>query len=707
MVIQKKQFDLVKKDFDWNWKNISLEVWKLAQNSDSSVILKFWDNNLLFTVCMEKNPDPDKDFMPLTIDFREKYSASGRIAWAVYMRREWRPTVDNILYARMTDRSLRPMFTKWMINDTVVSITPLALDWDIELDSMVIVWSSLAVMLAWIPFDWPVWAVQISYLDWNFIVNPSKDEIEKWLFNLLVSGKKWSINMIECWAKEVPEKILKEAMLIAQQQIDKICDIQSEFLSNFNIKQQKITINKPSDLLLWYISNILNEEKLQDLVWLSESDFHKRYSEFEQMVIEVSDEKLQDDEEVEFTQNKLKMWVFSVVKNFIRNRTLKTWDRIDNRKEFEIRPLYCEVWLFKRTHWTWLFWRGATQVFNTATLWWAKDYLLFDDMENDWKKERYFHHYNFPPFSTWDARSVRWVNRREIWHWKLAEKALLPVLPSKEEFPYSIRTVSECFWSWWSTSMASVCASTLSLMDAWVPIKKLVAWIATWLFSEHDENWNISKYMILTDLQWTEDFVWDMDFKVAWTEDWITAIQLDTKLKWLTMEIVHETISRAIKTNDEILNFMSETISNPRANVSKYAPKIEVIKVPIDKVKDVIWKWWEMINKIIDLTWVKIDFEDDWTCFITHQDSDQIEKAVKMVEDITREIEVWQEFDWNIIRVEDYWVFVSFAWWKSWLAHVSTLWIHWSVKNSFKVWDKIKIKVVWIDDKWRINIKKI
>ena len=354
------------------------------------------------------------------------------------------------------------------------------------------------------------------------------------------------------------------------------------------------------------------------------------------------------------------MATFHVIKYFIRSRTLATWKRIDDRSEKDIRPLYCEVWLLPRVHGAGLFRRWDTQVLTTTTLGWPKDYLLYDDMENNWNKQRYFHHYNFPPFSVWEAKWTRWQNRREIWHGKLAEKALIPLLPSKDVFPYCIRTVSECLGSGWSTSMGSVCASTLSLMDAGVPLIKPVAGIAMGLMTDHDDDDNITKHIVLNDLQWTEDFTWDMDFKVAGTRDWVTAIQLDTKLKGLSMDIVHETMDRAFDGYNEIMDFMLQTIDKPRNQVWQYAPKIFIIKVAIDKVKEVIWKWWDVINKIIeDCGGIKIDIEDDGTCYLTHPDQAMIDKATAIIKEITTDLEVGQEFDAKITRVEDYWLFVQ------------------------------------------------
>ncbi len=709
MTVVKKEFELKKHSFEWAWKTMSFETWKLAMQADSSIRFQYWENVLLFTTCMDKNTRPGTDFLPLMIDYRESYSAAGRISGALYRRREAKACEAAILYARMADRALRPMFPKWMINSIVISITPLALDQKMEMDVSTIVGSSLSVMAAGLPFDGPVWAAQIGYLDGEYILNPTKEELDKSLFNLLVAWKKWSINMIECGANEVPEDILQKAFEIWQKEIDKICDVQSEFLNKLIIKEQEVTFNKPSDSVIAYISNVLTQEKLDALTGHTKEPFNELFRSYQNELLEICSDKIENEEEEDFTESTVKMWVFNVVKYFIRNRTVDTGKRLDNRWEKDIRDLYCEVDNVPRIHGAGLFWRGDTQVMTTTTLWWPKDYLLYEDMENDGVKQSYFHHYNFPPFSVWEANTIRFVWRREIWHGKLAEKALMPMIPSKENFPYSIRTVSECLSSGWSTSMWSVCGSTLSLMDAWVPIKKPVAGIAMGLMTKLDNNENIEKYTILNDLQGVEDFTGDMDFKVAGTKDGITAIQLDTKLKWIPMNIVHETVTRAIEWYNEIMDFMLQTIQEPRKQVKEHAPKIRVFKINADKVREVIGKWWDVINDIIERCGnIKIDFDDDGTCFLTHPDQAMIEKAEAIIMEIVTDLEVWQSFEGKISRIEDYGLFVDLPKNKKWLCHISDLGQRYDDKldKHFKIWQVMNVTIKEIDDMWRIKIKR-
>ena len=705
----KKTFESKSFSLDREGKKLSFENGKLAVQADSTILVTFEETSLLCTVCMDQKADEDKDFLPLMLDFRESYSAAGRIAGAVYRRREWRPSDSAILYARLTDRTLRPMFPKGMINNTVISVTPLALDHNHELGAISIIWCSLAVMAAGIPFDGPVWACHLGYVDDKFVINPTNEELENSKFNLIVSGKKWMMNMIEADGDEVPKELMKEALKIAQEQIDKTCDAQSEFIKQLEITLKKVVLNKPSDSVLAYISNILTKEKL-DAMAGPKAWFSTLFSQYEDEVLDICKDKITNEDEADFTKNKVKSWVFQTIKHFLRTRTIDDWIRIDDRDEMTIRDLYCETWLFKRTHGTGLFRRGNTQVLTTVTLGWPKDYIVFDDMEHDNVKQKYFHHYNFPPFSVGDARGMRGTGRRELGHGKLAEKAVIKMVESNEDFPYSIRLVSECLWSGGSTSMGATCGSTLALLDAWVPMKNPVWGIAMGMMSDHEEDGTITKYRILNDIMGTEDFTGDMDYKVAGTKNGITAIQLDTKVKGITLEIAQEVIDRAFDGYNEILDFMLQTISAPKEQMSQYAPKIIKIMVPITKIKDVIGKWGEVINKIIEESGgVKIDFEDDGSCFITDKDQEKIDKAIEMIKDITEDLEVGKIYEGVISRVENYGVFVDLPKKKSALCHVSKLGPTFikDPSQAFKVWDKMNVKLLSVDEKGRLNVEKV
>ena len=708
-MVVKKQFETSRQSMNWQGRELSLEIGKLAVQADASIRMQMGDNVMLYSTTMEKNPREWLDFLPLMIDMRESFSAAGRIGGAVYRRREWRPSDQAILNARLTDRALRPMFPKGMINDIVVSITPLALDHQMSLGVMHIIGSSLSILAAGIPFDGPVGAAQIGYLDGQFIVNPSLEQLEKSDLNLLVAGKKGSINMIECEGKEFPDNLMKEAFTLWQKVIDESCDWQADFIKTLEIKPQEITFNKPTEKTMELINSYLTSDKLEAMAGNTKTPFNELYNLYEKDILALAKEQTTEENEADFTESKLKMGVFNAIKAFIRSRTIETGQRIDDRGILDIRPLYCETDNLPRVHGSGLFWRGDTQVLSTVTLGGPTDYLVLDDMEHNDVQQRYFHHYNFPPFSTGEAKAMRGTGRREIGHGRLAEKALEFMIPSKESFPYSIRVVSECLGSGGSTSMGSVCGSTLALMDAWVPIKKPVAGIAMGLMTEHLEDGTITKYQILNDLMGTEDFTGDMDFKVAGTKEGINAIQLDTKLKGLPLNIVHETIDRASAGYKEIMDFMLQTIAEPRAQVKEYAPKIHVFSIKPEKIKEVIGKGGEIIDKIIEqCDNIKIDFEDDGTCFLTHSNQAIIEKAKNLILEIATDLEVGQSFEAKVVRIADFGLFVQLPKGKQGLCHVSNLGQKYpdGLDKHFKLGDLINVTISNIGQDWKIAVKR-
>ena len=708
-MVVKKQFELSRQSMNWHGRELSLEIGKLAVQADASIRMQMGDNVMLYSTTMEKNPREWLDFLPLMIDMRESFSAAGRIGGAVYRRREWRPSDQAILNARLTDRALRPMFPKGMINDIVVSVTPLALDHQMSLGVMHIIGSSLSILAAGIPFDWPVGAAQIGYLDSQFIINPSLEQLEKSDLNLLVAGKKGSINMIECEGKEFPDELMKEAFTLGQKVIDESCDWQADFIKTLEIKHQEVSFNKPTEKTMELINSYLTSDKLEAMAGNTKTPFNELYNLYEKDILTLAKEQTTEENEADFTESKLKMGVFNAIKAFIRSRTIETGKRIDDRGILDIRPLYCETDNLPRVHGSGLFWRGDTQVLSTVTLGGPTDYLVLDDMEHNDVQQRYFHHYNFPPFSTGEAKAMRGTGRREIGHGRLAEKALEFMIPSKEVFPYSIRVVSECLGSGGSTSMGSVCGSTLALMDAWVPIKKPVAWIAMGLMTEHLEDGTITKYQILNDLMGTEDFTGDMDFKVAGTKEGINAIQLDTKLKGLPLNIVHETIDRASAGYKEIMDFMLQTIAEPRTQVKEYAPKIHVFSIKPEKIKDVIGKGGETIDKIIEqCDGIKIDFEDDGTCFLTHSNQAIIEKAKNLILEIATDLEVGQSFEAKVVRIADFGLFVQLPKGKQGLCHISNLGQKYpdGLEKHFKLGDLINVTISNIGQDGKIAVKR-
>lgn len=711
MATTRHQFTEQLKQFQRWDKQISFDQWKLAMQADASVLVKFQDTAVLFSTVMAKEPkSPDVDFLPLMVDIRESFSAAGRIGGAAYRRREGRPSDQAILNARLTDRAIRPMFPKGMINDVVMTATPLAMDPNYPLGVLSIIGASVSIMASGLPFDGPVGAAQIAYVDWKYIINPTNQELEKAELNLLVAWKKDSINMIEDESNEVSKDIIKEAFRIGQEEINRSCQFQLDYLAQLSISPKEPAFNKPSHELEEAVHNFLWEEKFQAMTGNTKVSFNDLFYNYEKECLEHFKAEIEDENNAEYSESKVKMAFFNAVKYFIRWRTLNTWKRVDDRWQLDIRPLYCEVGLFERTHGTGLFWRWDTQVLTTVTLGWPTEYLILDDMENDDVKQRYIHHYNFPPFSTGEAKAMRGTGRREIWHGRLAEKALEKMIPEKEVFPYTIRVVSECLSSGGSTSMGSVCGSTLSLMDAGVPLKKPVAGIAMGLFTDHDDAGNITKHMVMNDLMGTEDFIGDMDFKVAGTRDGITAIQLDTKLKGIPLDIVYETIDQAFWGYNEIMDVMLETLPAPRPEVGKYAPKIEVFHVSPDKIKDVIGKWWDIINKIIEENeGVKIDFEDDGTCFLTHPDKAVIDRVKAIILEIVTDLEVWQKFDGEIGKVDASYMFVRLPKGKSGFLHVTNLLSKpaGDLTNHYKVGQHLKVEIIKVEDNWKIAVKQI
>ena len=712
-----KLLDINKKEINFNWWNTKIwfQSWYLATQAEWSVLIKFDDIDFLTTATINKNPDINRDFMPLMVDFREMFYSAGKIWWAPYRRKEWRPSDDAVLISRIVDRSLRPMFPSGMVNDVILTINTLQIDKENFYAVPAIISASLSMLVAGIDFFWPVWAVRIWYKNGEYIINPKKDEI--WNMNLVVAGTKDTITMIESSWEDIPTDILIKAIDIAQEQIKFICNKQEEYISSLNKNKIEATKNEITEDIM---------ERAQELAYQYENKF---FPTNKQEFWEIYD-KIKDILNEEFKEQELQvnMSVFKAVKRVLRKHLLRTWQRLDGRNPLEVRPLYTEVWLFKRTHWTWLFQRWETQVLSFTTLWAPGKVLLQDTLEKNDEEERFMHHYYMLPFSTNEARWYRWQGRREIWHWFLAEKALRPILPEETDFPYTIRIASEALSSNGSTSMASVCAWCLSMMDTWIPIKKPVSWIAMWLVIEkltdeeveeytknnkylkiveiNNEKW---WYVILTDLQGQEDFTWDMDFKVAWSTDGINALQMDMKVKWLPTFVLQEAIEQANIARAEILDFMLKTIDKPRENVSIYAPNITVLKLQPSDVRKIIWKWWETIKNIIDESWVSIDFKDDGTTIITSENLEWKEKAIKLIDDLVWSPIKWEKINWKIVRVESYGVFVDLWRWKIWLCHVRNLSKNFieDVNKSFKVWDSLLVEITWTKQDGKIEIKAV
>lgn len=727
-----EELKIEKKELSFNWKNkpVKFETWMLAPQAEWSAVVHFWWIKFLATATINKNPDENKDFTPLTVDFREMYYSAGKIWWAPYKRKEWKPSDDAILVSRLIDRSIRPMFLEWMTNDVFITITTLQIDKENLYWVPWILATSLAIMLAWIPFEGPVGAVRIWIQDWKFIINPTKNQTAK--MDLVVAWTKDTITMIEAQWEDIPLDIITQAIQVAQKELNFICSQMEEFLKNFNKPKLQITQNLVSDKLFEKVYNIaLSYEN--KFFFTNKKQFQNLYEQFTNEVKNWYNSLDENEKKQYIPENKdenvqINLAVFKAIKKLLRNHLLKTWERLDWRNPLQIRPLFTQVWLLDKVHWSWLFQRWETQVLSITTLWAPGKVLLQDTLEKDDEEERFLHHYYMLPFSTNEAKWYKGQWRREIWHWHLVTKALRPVIPDENEFPYTIRIVSEVLSSNGSTSMASVCASCLSLMDAWVPIKKPVSWIAMGLViqpltdEEANEYTKTNKYLkiiefngqkygyvILTDLQWQEDFTWDMDFKVAWSKDWINALQMDMKVKWLPIEVLQQAIQQWNNARLEILDFMLKTISKPRPTLSVYAPRLYTLHLTPDDIRNIIWRWGETIKKIIDETDVAIDFKENWTTIITADNEKNAQKAIDMIKEIIWKPEIWTIIKWKIIRVESFWVFVDLWHWKVWLCHISNLskgFIR-NIKELFKEWDEITVEIINIKEDWKIEIRRI
>ena len=682
-------------------RKISFETGKLAGLSNGSVLVRYGDTVVLVNVVASKEPKEGIDFFPLSVDFEEKLYSVGKIPGS-YTKREGKPGDKAILTSRAIDRPLRPLFPKDFRNDVCVVATVMSVEQDNSPEVAAMIGASAALSISDIPFGGPTAAVNVGLVDGKIIINPTQAEREKSDLTLTVAGTIDKIAMIEAGANEVPDDVMLEAIKTAHVEIKKMCAF---------IQKMKDEIGKPK---FEYKSFAVNEELYAEL----ENEYKDRMKtdvqDKDKTVIDDRMAKLAEDannfliekhgeEYVEEHGQEIGEALHKLEKKTVRSLIFDEHKRVDGRALDEIRPLSCEVGLLPRVHGSGLFTRGQTQVMSIATLGMISEEQMLDGIDEEQEK-RYMHQYNFPPYSVGEARTSRGPGRREIGHGALAEKALVPVLPSKEEFPYAIRVVSEVLSSNGSTSQASICGSTLALMDAGVPIKRPVAGISTGLVTDPNDDKN---YVMLTDIQGIEDFFGDMDFKVGGTEKGITAIQVDIKVDGLSYDIIAEAFERTKKARKHILDdIMKPVIAEPRADVSKYAPKIIHTKISVDKIKDVIGPGGKMINKIIDETGVKIDIEEDGTVFIYTSEGTNGEKALEMVEDIAREIEVGKIYKGKVTKIMTFGAFVAIGGGKEGLVHKSKITKERveKVEDFLKVGQEVMVKVTEIDDQDRINL---
>lgn len=683
-------------------RTMRFEVGELAQQADGSVLVRYGDTTVLVTAVMAKEPREGIDFFPLLVDYEERQYAVGRIPGG-WFKREGRPSEAATLAARMVDRPLRPLFPEGFRNDVQVVATVLSVDTDNEPDIVALNGASAALCISGIPFDGPVGGVRIGRVDGAFVVNPTVEQSSRSDMSVTVAGTEDAIMMVEAGALEVSEKDMVEAIMFAHEEIKRIVALQREMIA----KVGKPRIEVPMFQIDPEIDRAVRSyatDKMDSA--LRSEDKQQR----EQNVEAVRTETLQyfqelykeDKEDFEERAKIIEMVLDNIEKELVRRMILKERTRVDGRALDEIRPISCAVGILPRVHGSGLFRRGQTQVLTVCTLGTMGDEQLLDGLSEE-ESKRYIHHYNFPPFCVGEVRPIRSPGRREIGHGALAERALLPVIPDESVFPYTIRLVSEVLESNGSTSQASVCGSTLALMDAGVPIRKPVAGIAMGLVKGEDDE-----VAILTDIQGIEDHLGDMDFKVAGTADGITAIQMDIKIKGISREVIERALEQARQGRLFILSKMLATIDKPRPELSPYAPRMSTMVVNTDKIRDIIGPGGKTIRKIIDDTGVKIDIEDDGRIFVYATDEEASNRAMSMIADIVRDVEEGEIYEGRVTRVTNFGAFVELLPGKEGLIHISEL--DWRrvnrVEDVLNVGDQVRVKVIEIDGQGRINLSR-
>ena len=678
---------------------LQLEIGKVCEQANGQVMVRYGDSVVNVTVCASKEPRPDIDFFPLSCEYEERMYAAGKIPGG-FIRREGRPSEKAILCCRLMDRPLRPLFPKGYFNDVVVVATVMSVDPDCETDIMAMIGSSVAIATSDIPWDGPTGSVRVGRVDGEFVINPTLEQREKSDINLTVAGTKEAIMMVEAGANEVPEEVMLDAILFGHEEIKKIVTFIDEVVAEVGKPKTDSEIyTVPED-----IDKIVRDyavEKMQ--VAIHTKDKQERLDNMDAVEVETQEHFA---EEYPDNEKDIAKVLYNITKESVRAMILDEGVRPDNRKLDEIRPVWCETGLLPRVHGTGLFKRGQTQALSSCTLAPLSEVQRIDGLSEQTEK-RYIHHYNFPGYSTGEAKSPRSPGRREIGHGALAERALLPVIPSKEEFPYAIRVVSDILSSNGSTSMASTCGSCLALMDAGVPIKRPVAGIAMGLIERVEED-GTSKMAILSDIQGMEDFLGDMDFKVTGTEVGVTAMQMDIKVHGLSREILQQALKQAKEGRMHIMSIMLEEIPEPRKEMSKWAPRCIAMRVDPDKVRIVIGPGGKTINRIVEECGVKIDIDEDDLGLVTIYSADMegAEAAKKEIELLTKEVEVGEVYEGTVKRIMNFGAFIELLPGKEGLLHISKMAkgrVE-KVEDVMNIGDTVTVKVNEIDQQHRINL---
>ena len=679
-------------------KKVTVETGKYCQQSNGSCLVRCGETVVMVNVTMSKTAREGIDFFPLGVDFEEKMYSVGKIPGG-YKKREGRPADKAILVSRLIDRPLRPLFPKGFYNDVSVVATALSVDPDAEIEPLAMLGSSVALTISDIPFQGPTGSVVVSCVDGKFIVNATEKEREQSTMHLTVSGTGEAILMVEAGANEVSEQTMLDAIMFAHEEIKKQVEFQLKIKDEIGKPLATYESYLPKEDIEKAVREFAYDKLTVALDTFDREERQKNQEELDALVKEHFAEQFPDRE------REIGDVLYKLTKEIVRDKILNKNIRPDGRKLNEIRPIWCEVGILPRVHGTGVFTRGQTQVLTTCTLGPVSDAQKMEILDEDEEVKRYIHHYNMPPYATGEARPLKSPGRREIGHGALAERALVPVIPSEEEFPYAIRLVSEVLSSNGSSSMASTCGSTLALMDAGVPIKAPVAGIAMGLIKDSNTN----KVAVLSDIQGLEDFFGDMDFKVTGTVKGITAIQMDIKIKGIDKQILTTALEQARQGRIYILDKMLSVIDKPRAELSKYAPKIITFNINPDKIKDVIGSGGKVINKIIEETNVKIDIDDDGQVFISTPNEDMAQRAKEIILSIAEDFEVGKIYTGKVVKIMNFGAFVEVAQGKEGMIHISKLSSKRveKVEDVVKVGDTVQVEVIKLDNKGRVDFKLV
>lgn len=683
-------------------REIVIEIGHVAKQASAAAIIRYGETAVLSTVVGEEEPS-SLPFFPLTVNYEEKMYAAGKIPGG-FIKREGRPSEHATLTARLIDRPLRPLFPEGYRNEVQIINTILSVDPDNTPEMMAMLGSSLVLGNSKIPFQGPVAGVNVGRVDGEFVINPTEEQETASDIDLTVAGTKEAINMVESGADQVPEEDMLEALLFGHEAIKKLCEFQEEIIAELGEEKMEAELLVPSEDLTNEIKAVYNDRMQEAVQVFDKQERAEATNELKETIVDAYKIKYEDadisKEEYDSIINDVKDVADNLEKEEVRRLITEEKVRPDGRGLEEVRPLDSEVGLLPRTHGSGLFTRGQTQALSTTTLAPMNEYQVIDGLGPE-EQKHFIHHYNFPNFSVGETGRITGPGRREIGHGALGERALKPVIPSTEDFPYTLRVVSEVLESNGSSSQASICGASLSLMDAGVPIAAPVGGIAMGLVMDSEDE-----YTILTDIQGLEDHLGDMDFKVAGTREGITALQMDIKIEGITTDILKEALTSAREARMKILDNMEATIAEPRAELNQYAPKIESLTIDPEKIKVVIGKGGETINKIIDETDVKIDIDDDGLVSIYGDDQEMMDRAREIIEELTEEVEVGKTYNGEVKRVENYGAFVEVIKGTQGLCHISELSDEYieNTTDVVSVGDDLEVKVLEIDNRDRLNL---